>query len=312
MSLHRITHAPSRRRPALLVALALLVVGLLTPATASAYTAPVLASGSGTNATEGQGITFDWSGGLQGDPSAISRSFFRVELAVKDDNPIGQQAAWTRLTNYSITDAGDSTTTLQMGAPKAGTYEWRVCAWGVANANVDPAVEQLICSPARTVAIAAATAPTQSSTVLTQTTTHTVTTAPTHVTKTILLPAPAVPAPKITRIAVPHKDPHGVARFEKSPVKAPTYGDKGSSSSVSLGNEGLNAGSNASGAGAFGFISRGLGSTIPGLPIPFWSLLIFLLVAPLTHLWRRSLVGMFEWPEERDAMANDVDGPAAG
>ncbi|MBC7644229.1 MAG: hypothetical protein H7123_03815 [Thermoleophilia bacterium] len=132
------------------------------------------------------------------------------------------------------------------------------------------------------------------------------TTAPTHETKTIETPAPPAPKAKVTRIAVPHRDPHGVARFETTRTPTPTYGEKGTKSSVSLGSEGLNAGSNASGAGAFGFITSGLGATIPGLPIPFWSLAIFLLVAPMTHLWRRSLVGMFEWPEEREARLNPI------
>jgi len=283
------------------------IVVLALPAAAFAFTAPTLTSPpSGATAIEGKSVTFDWSGTLQGDPAALDRSFFRVEVAVKDANPNGQQTVWNTLANFSITDAGDTTTNLVMGVPNAGAYEWRVCAWGVADSNVDPAVTQLSCSPSRALSASAAATTSHNSTVLTTSTNHTITTAPTHVTKIIRAPAPPTPAPRITRIAVPHRDPHGVARFVTTTAKLPTYGEKGSSSSVSLGSEGLNAGSNASGAGAFGFITSGLGTTIPGLPIPFWSLLIFVLVVPMTHFWRRSLLDMFEWPEEREARRNAV------
>jgi hypothetical protein len=74
--------------------------------------------------------------------------------------------------------------------------------------------------------------------------------------------------------------------------------------------DGLGAGGlNGDGSsGAFGALARGLGGSIPGVPIPFWSLLLLLVALPLSGMWRKSTLAMFDWPGEGVSGLDDFDG----
>lgn len=55
--------------------------------------------------------------------------------------------------------------------------------------------------------------------------------------------------------------------------------------------------SRSGGTGALGSVGRGLGATIPGLPIPFWVLALLAACVPMVIVWRRSILAMFDWED---------------
>src|SRR4051812_39736892 len=148
-----------RSASALLCTLA--VVLLTVPALAGAATAPSLQKpeAAGPAATEGASLEFEWNGTLQGDPDALDRSFFRLEVIKATEMPSGAQSEWPTVENFFQTEPGQATTSATLGVPSAGEYRWRVCAWGVVDDVASNVISQLPggCSAARSFSTVAAT-----------------------------------------------------------------------------------------------------------------------------------------------------------
>lgn len=273
---------------ALVCAFLLVVPG----ASFAAFEAPVpMQPTAAAQFDEGGSITFSWTGTLQGDPVSINRSFFQVEIAAVDKVPAGQQSAWPRRVAWSITRAGQNETQLDIGVPVAGKYRWRVCAWGVADHVVSNRQEQLDggCSPSLAFTANAVAAPDKEIGELPITSREKP--SVTYITKR----QPRTPVdpplqPEQTPM-VPAQPEGPVAAFQ--PLAKSLFGSGDSASSVSLGDS-LTA---AGGSNGLGSLGRGLGSNIPGLPIPFWVLALLALCVPVIVLWRRSILAMFEWED---------------
>lgn len=298
---------------ALLGVLALLCVGV-SPAWATHVTwnAPTLDSPDGNaHLTEGDSVTLRWTGALQGD--GLASSYFRIEIAAQGDVPAGQQSAWPQTVNYTITDAGVSATSIEMGVPAAGVYEWRVCAWGVHDASVENTVEQLGkdqanggCTQGRALTADEAVAPPQGTvgTENVQGETHTYQKPDTVIKKITTTPLPADPAQNTVIRLRPGKNQQ--PKVDTDALGA-VFGE-GEGSSVNLGSEGLFGGRDDGDlGGAYGVLAKGLGATLPGVPIPFWSLLLLLVAVPFTMWWGRSTLGMFEWPDEGESLGPVTD-----
>jgi hypothetical protein len=272
---------------------------LVTAAVASAATAPTLDSpAGGASFTEGGKIAFNWSGALQGDSTALDRSYFRVELVPSSRKPAAAQASWTTVSDYlyGITDYGENDTSLDLGVPSAGTWAWRVCAWGVVDDTQDNSIEQLSdgCSGARTMTTVAATKSQKAIGEVGVTNSTTVAGPNNYVTKTTTTVEQAKPA-KNTVVTLPKTDDQTL-RVDVSDLGS-TYGENGKSS-VNLGSDGFGdlAGEtdDASG-GAFGVMSRFAGKLGEKLPIPWWSLALLVAAIPLARIWRSTTLNMFEF-----------------
>ncbi len=278
----------------------LLVVLLSVPAHAGAAAAPVLKSpeASASAAVEGASMGFEWVGALQGDPTTLDRSFFRLEIIKSSDMPAGAQSEWpaAKVENSFQTTPGEAETTAAVGVPTAGEYRWRVCAWGV-----DDVVANVIiqlpggCSATRSF-----------TTVTAATTNHSIgelkmeeTTNVAGETRVVEVkrPAQASPPPVNDESVVetaPPVEELPPAKFTNVP-KTGTEG--GGNSALGLGTGGFKADAAASREGLGGAIMGGLSSTLPLVPIPFWTLALLLACFPILRVWRRSVLGMFEWDD---------------
>ncbi len=278
---------------------ALFVVLLSVPAHAGAATAPTLQKpeASAPAATEGASLEFEWNGTLQGDADALDRSFFRLEIIKATSMPSGAQSTWptAAVENFLQTEPGQSQTSASLGVPAAGDYRWRVCAWGVVDDVASNVITQLPggCSVARAfTTVAAATA------------NHSIgelkineTTQVAGATRVVEVTRPAPPAPAVPEEPIepaPAKEPLPLPEATFTDVQ-PTNVEAGGSSALGLGTEGLNADSAASREGIGGAIMGGLSSNLPLIPIPFWTLALLLACFPILRLWRRSVLGMFDW-----------------
>lgn len=273
----------------------------------AATVAPVLQSPAAGAATftEGGSMTFEWRGSLQGDSDAIGRSYFRVEVIKAADLPSGSQTAWPEAESFLQTEPGASETSGQMGVPNAGDYRWRVCAWGVVDDLVDNTIQQIPggCSASRTFTTKAAAV---QSTTIGEMKMETKTQVAGE-TKTIFVekqPDPTTPAPTTT---APEPETKTVVEEIKDAVfqKVTSRDVKRTGSAIS----GLASGSGDAAAdplaadqaaqrdGIGGRVASGLTSTLPGVPIPFWTLALLLATFPIARAWRRSVLGMFDWAD---------------
>lgn len=287
-------------RTASVVVSTFVIVLLTVPAYAGAATAPALQKpeASAPAATEGASLEFEWSGTLQGDADALDRSFFRLEIIKATEMPSGAQSEWPAGENSFQSEPGQSTTSATLGVPPAGEYRWRVCAWGVLDDVASNVIAQLPggCSAARTFSTVAAAATNHSIGELKMSETNQVAGA----TRTVVVtrpapPAPAAPAPVVVPEPAAPLPPASFTDIQKTKVQA------GGSSALGLGDgggpEGLEADTAANREGLGGAIMGGLSSNLPLIPIPFWTLALLLACFPLLRLWRRDVLGMFEWSD---------------
>lgn len=283
--------------------LAIIAMLMGVPASAGAAPAPTLKAPAANAApiTEGKSMTFEWSGALQGDPSALDRSFYRVELIRSASMPAGVQAEWTQVENFAQTEPGSATTTVSLGVPPAGEYRWRVCAWGVVNVVAANEIQQLPdgCSASRPITSVAANATKAIPGELKMEERKQVQGA----TRTVVVPGPAPkpivePQPRV-------EAPEPAAPVEEiAPAAFQTVGrttaESGTGSATGLGAndlESATAASRTKSTGIKGALVDGLGGTIPFVPIPFWTLALLLACMPLLRVWRHSVLAMFDWPD---------------
>jgi hypothetical protein len=274
---------------------------LVAPVSAEAATAPTLDAPAwgASSFVEGGSMTFSWNGALQGDPDAISRSFFRVEVMKASDVPTGAQTAWTDVENFLPTEPGQSVTEAELGVPDAGSYKWRVCAWGVVDDLAKNEIEQLPggCSGARSFETKAATIQT---TTIGEMKMETKTQVEGQ-TNTVYVTRPAEPEtetePAKETPATPVEKPKGPSLFQ--PLHNVINKTGKTTPAVSLGEDsGLAADPAAKREkGVSGAIMSGLGSSLPLVPIPFWTLALLLACVPLARMWRTSVLGMFDWAD---------------
>lgn len=303
MALHRTVPVSSRWL------LLVLAVCACMPASAHATTPPVLQSpvNGASSFVEGDSMTFRWSGTLQGDPDTLTRAYYRLEIASAADVPAGAQTEWTEVENYVVTEPGEAVTSATLGVPAAGSHKWRVCLWGVVDDVVANEIQQLPggCSSTRafTSKVAASsrgsigTLPVEERTQVAGevrkvyvTRPGTTTTAPT--TTSPVTPVTTSPDPIVD--TQPQDEVVADAVFQ--PLRGLDSSERGVSS-VGLGSQGLTAEPAASREGIGGSIASALSMTLPFLPIPFWVLALLLMCLPMAHLWRRSTLGMFDWPD---------------
>lgn len=294
------------RTSLLLAALLQAVAVACTPGTAfAAVTAPTLESPdvSPSGLVEGGSIEFRWTGDLQGDSSALGQSFFRIEVAASADVPDGSQSEWTNLENVMQTPAGRSSSTITMGVPAAGTYRWRVCAWGVVDADVSNEIVQLPggCSTSRPFTTTAVTRTTTTVEKVTVTETNSV---PGPVkTVTVTRPAADTPTPTPTPTEQPVEEPVPAMVAAAPTPSVRTAPDGTPQSSVKLASDGLEItrAATRSRHGITGSILGGLTATLPIVPIPYWTLAILLGCYPIARAWRRNVSHMFDWPDSSTA-----------
>ncbi len=289
------------------IAMLLAAAGALAvPCVATAATAPsLIAPAAGADPlVEGGSVEFTWSGDLQGDVDSLDRSFFRVEVMASDAVPAGAQTVWPEgdLETYVQTSPGDSTDAMSLGVPRAGEYRWRVCAWGVVDDVAANEIQQLPggCSAARTLkTVAAADSGSAIGTISLEEKTHVdghVTTVykPRDITPMAADPVTTTPAP-----AEPVDEPVAKAAFQSVGTTNARAG-KGSSLGLDGGGDALNADDAAArdqDGGVTGAVLGGLGSNLPLVPIPFWTLALLLACVPILIAWRRSVLGMFDWAD---------------
>lgn len=297
------------RRTAFRIAPVILIAFLALPTCALAATPPVLeapASGS-SSFKEGNAMKFEWRGTLQGDADTLSRSFFRLEIIKASEVPSGAQSEWTNLENFQTTDPGQSTTELELGVPNAGSYRWRVCAWGVVDDVIANEIVQLPggCSASRTFETSATADSNQTPTELKI---ENKVQVPGRVeTVVVERPGPAQPtqpAPVTTEPSqpAPVEEPEELlpATFTKLVDNALDGTGGGESAVGGLGGDAgspLAAEQASSREGLGGTIAHGLTLTLPGIPIPFWTLLLLLACVPVAKYWRRDVLSMFDWAD---------------
>jgi hypothetical protein len=282
---------------------------LLCAPVAGAATAPTLDSpADNASFTEGNKITYNWTGTLQGDSTALDRSYFKVELVPSSKKPTGAQASWENVSGYlyGITEFGDGATKLEMGVPDAGSYEWRVCAWGVVDDQQDNSIVQLSngCSASRGLTAAAAIAPQTTIGELKETNTSTVQGTNNVITKTTTTTTPAPPADN--KIVTLPKTDDQIVKFDKSMLGSSTFGSGGKHSALNMGDQGfeLSGARDDTSGGAFGGFSRFAGSLSKKIPIPWWSLALLGAAVPLARIWRRTTLNMFEFDDRNDQGAS--------
>lgn len=292
---------------------------LAVPATAAAATPPTLRSpaNDAAPATEGGSVEFEWSGALQGDPDALDRSFFRLELLREADMPSGAQTAWPSdlLENFVLTEPGKATTSVTLGVPSAGGYRWRVCAWGVSDDQLANEIRQLPggCSASRAFTSVAASAAKQpvgelkieNRTQVAGEVRRVFVERPGSAAPQSVAPAPVVPEEPVveTPPAVQEQvdEPLAPTRFSDVAQTRAQLG-RGSALNGVGGRQALDADPAAKRTmddrrGVVSRIIGGLGSDLPLVPIPFWTLLLPLACIPLLRLWRREALARFEWAD---------------
>ena len=286
-----------------ITALAIVAALAVVPATAQAATAPTLVepAANAGSLTEGGSVTFSWKGDLQGDADALDRSFFRVEVMAASSVPAGAQAEWpeSKIENFAQTEPGTAATSVTLGVPNAGEYRWRVCAWGVADVMAANQIQQLTggCSASRAMTTVAAASTSKQIGAITMEERRQVAGEVT----TVYVPredtTPAEPAPQV-------EEPAPTPQVEPEPVEPTSYqavdtDGRGDSSALSLGggDGGLDADAAASRSGVAGSVRNILGGELPLVQIPFWTLLLLVACFPILVLWRRSVLGMFEWED---------------
>lgn len=288
-------------RTASRVAVAFVVALFVVPSSAFAATPPVLEAPASGAATfkEGSGMKFEWRGALQGDADTLTRSFFRLEIIKASDMPSGAQSEWTNLENFVPTEPGEAVGELTIGVPTTGSYRWRVCAWGVVDDVVANEIVQLPggCSVSRAFETSAVADSNQTPGELKI---EKQVTVPGRVeTVTVTRPGPVQPAEP-----APAPEPEVVAPTpEPTPEPLPTtFSDivertlEGSGSALDLGNDAPLASDAASEReGLSGSVLNGLSGTLPIIPIPFWTIALLLACIPVARLWRRDVLGMFDW-----------------
>jgi hypothetical protein len=295
-----------RFRTASIVCCALIGALFVAPAAAFAA-APALTApaAKAPPATEGGSTTFEWTGALQGDPDTIERSFFRLEIIESTKLPSGAQSTWPEgdVENFFQTEPGQNATSASIGVPAAGEYRWRVCAWGVVDDLVANEIQQMPggCSASRSLTTVAAAATSSAIGELKMEERRQVE----GEVRRVYVQRPSAPAPVTPEPVAP------VAADPVAPVIEPieelvdavfqdvgaTSAEAGDGSALGLGAGSLSADQSSSREGIGGAILTGLGTTLPFVPIPFWTLALLLACFPLLRLWRRSVVGMFEWPD---------------
>ncbi len=318
----------SRIRISLSILVAVLLALIGSPiAHAAEWTAPTPeAPAVGAEYTAGDSVTFSWVGSLQGAPTELERSFFRVEIMARSSAPSDSQAAWPDSYDYAQTSAGDVTaTSIELSAPTAGSWVWRVCAWGVDDGELDTSVEQLSggCSNSismTTAARASSSGDTAPSSAEPITITNTTVEKGETINETrfvgsssnssggskVVETTTSAPAKTVTRyITETTKEAAPVAKFDKTTVASNGAGGDGTEV-ADIGDDPIIV--STAGGGSSGVVSRGLNATIPGVPIPFWSLLLLACSVPVVFLWRRSVVGMFVATDEAArTVAHGVD-----
>lgn len=293
---------------------ALLGICLVLPSTARAeISAPALQSpAAGASADEGKSVDFSWTGALQGD--ATSRSFFRVEIASAKGVPADAQAEWSSLTNYRITSPGENINSMAMGMPEAGSYVWRVCAWGVVDASADASLQQLPggCSESRTLtstAVASSASGSESgggtSALTVEGETRRV--QPPPIVKVVKRSGSVTTLPAQNRVVRLPQGESQKARIDSAKDEV-VFGEDGVGSATHLpADEDLTGSQQDASSGVFGVLTRGLSATLPFVPIPYWSLALLLSAIPLAWLWRRTTLNMFEWPAPDDIFGESLE-----
>lgn len=296
------------RRTASRIAGALIVASaLVIPTTALAATAPVLESpaAGASSFKEGAAMKFEWRGTLQGDPDTLNRSFFRLEIIKASDMPSGAQAEWTNVDNFVPTEPGKNTTEIELGVPTAGTYRWRVCAWGVVDDIVANEIVQLPggCSTSRAFETSAAAENNQTPgelkieekvQVAGQVNTVYVD-RPNPASPQPATPAPVTPADPVEKVT---PEPAAPAPVTLTKLVDNAFGSGKDSSSVGgLGGDSspFAADKASSREGLSGHIMNGLSYSLPFVPIPFWTLALLLACVPIARYWRGSVLQMFDW-----------------
>jgi hypothetical protein len=244
--------------------------------------------------TAGTSQKFRWSGTLQGDSSARNRSYFRLELLKSGES------SWASA-DYTITEAGASINELTRAVPAAGSYRWRVCAYGVEDVSVSNAITELACSS-------------QFDMVSTAAPTSQIEANPTPVvverTRVVKLPDRRETRTRSTgpsRAAAPTETI--VRRLPPEPVSFADTAERDSAGEAvkdAVKKATPNAGVASEERGVGAAISNGLNATLPGLPVPFWALALLTISVPATLLWRKSLMAMFEWDDDTEDLL-DLD-----
>lgn len=288
----------------------ILVAFLALPACALAATPPVLEApaANASSFKEGGAMKFQWRGTLQGDADTLSRSFFRLEIIKASDMPSGAQTEWTNVDNFTPTEPGKAVTELEIGVPNAGTYRWRVCAWGVVDDVIANEIVQLPggCSASRAFETSAASENNQTPATLSI---ENKVQVPGRVeTVVVNRPGPVQPAEPAPPVAPQTNDP--APKVEDPEPLLPTSFTKlldgsalGGGATSAVGGLGGSEGSPfeaeqaASREGLGGAIMSGLTMSLPFLPIPFWTLALLLACLPIARTWRSNVLGMFDWAD---------------
>jgi hypothetical protein len=277
------------------------LIGALIVAPAAALAAaPILMSpaADAPPATEGGSTTFEWTGELQGDPDTIEQSFLRLEIIASSKLPSDVQATWPEgdVENFFQTEPGQNATSASIGVPAAGEYFWRVCAWGVVDDLVTNEIQQIPggCSEVRPLTTVAAAA---TSSVIGELKLEERRQVEGEV-RRVYVQRPSTPAPDA--VVQSASDPVApvielVDAVFQEVVATSTETGKGSA--VNLGPSSLTANPTSSREDIGEAVLSGLGTTIPFVPIPFWTLALLLATFPILFAWRRSVLGMFEWPD---------------
>jgi hypothetical protein len=207
---------------------------------------------------------------------------------------------WEQASVYALTTPGEAATSLDIGVPDTpATYSLRVCAWGVDPAATDDIVSQLACTSPQSLVVKAAAESTGTSETVTIDEQRTVKEPDTVITR----PAPTTETPD-TDVKTP--EPVKVAD-EPAPVQVTNQiketvdditgpiADIAEVDTAPASDEELGISSVGTG------LVSSLGWKLPGIGIPFWTLL--LLAAPIVFsLWfRKAAFGMFDLEGDDEA-----------
>lgn len=283
----------------------LVVIVCITPWNAAAATAPTVTEpNAGAEASTGSALTVTWTGALQGDTGTTDRSTFRVELGSPSTVPSDVATVWEDASVYAITTPGEAATSLTLGVPETpATYSLRVCAWGVDPLATDDIVSQLACTSPQALVVNAASTSSGTTETVTVDETRTVKAPDTVVTRpapttedTTTETAPDKPA-EVVEEAAPVQVTNQIKETVENitePIADIAEVDTGPATDKELGISSVGTG-----------LVSSLGWKLPGIGIPFWTLL--LLAVPIVFsLWfRKAAFGMFDL--EGDVEDDDLD-----